>query len=221
MDELHGELGEYSKGLKAQVRLWTNTAAMTEFLPAALAPFLATRPNVDIVLKERLSAEIVKAVAGGVAEVGIVARAVDHANLAHFPFAVDRLVLVVPRDSEFAQAGRIAFSAIAAYPFVGLSAGSPLQDYLGEHAARAGHAVAFRVRLRTFDAICRMVAHGVGFGIVPETAARRCRRSMSIATVRLTDAWATRHLDVCVRDVDALTPVARELVECLSASARA
>jgi DNA-binding transcriptional LysR family regulator len=37
--------------------------------------------------------------------------------------------------------------------------------------------VAF-VRLRSFEAICQMVEAGVGIGIVPEPAARRCARGM-------------------------------------------
>jgi DNA-binding transcriptional LysR family regulator len=54
-----------------------NTAAVSEFLPDALATYLAVHPNVDIDLKERLSSEIVKAVSGGFAEIGIISDAVD------------------------------------------------------------------------------------------------------------------------------------------------
>ncbi|KFA88855.1 hypothetical protein Q664_38770 [Archangium violaceum Cb vi76] len=48
------------------------------------------------------------------------------------------------------------------HDFVGLASGSALQDYLSEHAARAGRRLKLRVRLRGFDAICRMVEHGIG-----------------------------------------------------------
>src|SRR5690625_912645 len=33
---LHGDLLEYSEGIKGRIRLFANTTAMTEFLPAAL-----------------------------------------------------------------------------------------------------------------------------------------------------------------------------------------
>ena len=52
---------------------------------------------------------------------------------------------------------------------------------------------------------------------------RRCsgrERNMAISAVRLTDAWALRELTICVRDVDALPPYARQLVDHLRASAR-
>ncbi len=72
IDHMQGELGGYAKGLKGNIRLLANTAAITEFLPEALALYLASRPHIDIDLTERLSTEIVKAVAGGLAEIGII-----------------------------------------------------------------------------------------------------------------------------------------------------
>lgn len=220
IERMEGELGEYARGVKAQVRLWVNTAAMAEFLPTPLARFLATRPNVDVDLKERSSVAIVKAVSAGFADIGIVYRTVDHGALALLPFAIDKLVLVVGRDASLPELqGRrdIALREIGDHPFIGLGADSPLQDYVGEHALRDGRPLVFRVRVGSFDAICRMAEQGVGLGIVPETAFKRCRRAMRIASVRLNDAWATRHLAVCARDFDTLPGYARELVAHLTA----
>jgi DNA-binding transcriptional LysR family regulator len=66
--------------------------------------------------------------------------------------------------------------------------------------------------MRTFEGICQMVAHNVGVGIVPEHAARRSRRTMAIRSIRLSDRWATRRLSLCVRDIEALPPLARGLL---------
>ena len=62
-----------------------------------------------------------------------------------------------------------------------------------------------------------MVGRGVGLGVIPEAAARGCRRSMAIRTVRLTDAWALRHLTVCVRRFGELPAHARQPIEHLRA----
>ncbi|MBB3455204.1 DNA-binding transcriptional LysR family regulator [Rhizobium sp. BK313] len=220
IDHMQGELGGYAKGLKGNIRLLANTAAITEFLPEALALYLASRPHIDIDLTERLSTEIVKAVAGGLAEIGIISDAVDAGNLQLLPFAVDRLVVVMPPDHPLAAAKALAFAEIVRQEFVGLTIGSPLQEHIDEHAARAGHPLKFRVRMRTFEGICRMVAQGVGIGIVPETAAKRCRRSMAIRPIPLVDDWATRHLSLCMRAIEELSPFARDLVEHLSAGTK-
>lgn len=213
MDRMRGELGEYARGLKGYVRLLSNTAAMTEFLPETLSAFLAAHPEVDIDLEELVSHEIVEAIAQGRADVGIVNDAVDLSGLETFPFRHDRLVLVTARDHPLAERRELAFVETLQEDFVGLTGDNALQAYLAGHAARAGCRLKYRVRLRSFDAVCRMVERNVGVGVIPEHAAIRLQRSMGIRRVRLTDAWATRLLRICVRRFDDLPVFARQLIE--------
>jgi DNA-binding transcriptional LysR family regulator len=212
MERMRGELAAFGSGLKARLKLLSNTAGLTEFLPEALAAYLAAHPNVDIDLEERPSAEIVPAIAEGLADIGVVADAVDMGDLGTFPFRADQLVLIAPRRHRLARRRALAFREALAEDFIGLGSGSALQDYLGVQAARAGHPLELRVRVSSFEAIARMVEQGVGVAVVPETAARRCAASMTIATVRLSDAWSLRQLTLCVRRLDALSPQAQQLV---------
>lgn len=213
MDRMRGELGEYARGLKGYVRLLSNTAAMTEFLPETLSAFLAAHSEVDVDLEELVSHEIVEAIAQGRADIGIVNDAVDLSGLETFPFRHDRLVLVTARDHPLAERRELAFVETLQEDFVGLTGDNALQAYLAGHAARAGHRLKYRVRLRSFDAVCRMVERNVGVGVIPEHAAIRLQRSMGIRRVRLTDAWATRLLRICVRHFDDLPVFARQLIE--------
>lgn len=217
LEQMRGELGEYARGLKGHIRLLCNTAAMAEFLPAGIARFLADQPNIDIDMEERPSYQIVRAIAEGRADLGVVADSADLSHVETKPYCTDRLVLVVPRGHAFAKRRSIAFAQTLGEDYVGLSAGSALQEHLNQHALRAGGSLKLRIRLRSFDAICRMVEQGVGVAVIPEAAAQRCRRSMAIATVRLSDDWALRQLTLCARRFDALPLPAQRLVQSLSA----
>jgi DNA-binding transcriptional LysR family regulator len=214
IERMHGDLSEYAHGgLKARIRLLANTAAITEFLPETLRDFLAAHRNVDLDVGEQLSREIVPAIAAGRAEIGIVSDTVDLADLHALRFRADRLVVVTAGSHPLAARDRVAYGEILGQPLVGLSDGSALQAHLAEHAARLGERPAYRIRLRSFDAICRMVEAGIGLGVVPEAAARRCQRSMDIHQLTLTDPWAVRRLMVCVRGLDQLSVHARLLVD--------
>jgi DNA-binding transcriptional LysR family regulator len=215
LEHLKGELADHATGLRGTIRVWANTAATAEFLPAPLAGFLRSYPQLDILLEERPSIEIVPAVAEGQAEIGVVAAQPDMAGLETIPFRLDRLVVVVPPDHPLAARRSIGFAEALPHEFVGLADGSALPAHLARHAARHGTALRHRVQLRSFDAICRMVEHGVGIGIVPATAAARCARTMRIRRLALRDAWAGRRLVLCLRSLDALPPPARKLVEAL------
>jgi DNA-binding transcriptional LysR family regulator len=219
LERMHGELAQYARGLKGHVRLLANTAALVEFLPEALASFLAAHANIDIDLEERPSHQIVRAVADGSADAGIVADFADAGALETCPIGVDRLVLVTPSDHPLGAGRRIAFRDVLDRQFVGLGAGSALQQHLADRAARIGRPLQLRVRVNGFEAICRMVEAGVGCGIVSESAARRHRRTMAIRTVPLADAWAQRTLLLCTRRDDELPAHARQLVAHLKAFA--
>src|SRR5215472_16530058 len=45
-ERMRGDLAEYANGLRGQVRLMSNTNALTEFLPEPLSDFLAAHPQV-------------------------------------------------------------------------------------------------------------------------------------------------------------------------------
>jgi len=216
-ERLHEDLGAYSDGMAGQIRVLSNTNALTEFLPEALSSFLAAHPTVSVDLEERLSDEIVGLIAEGVADLGIVAGTVDAGTLVTYPFRRDRFVLVVARDHPLANRAKVGFDELLDHDFVGLDRASALQRFLANKAVRIGRPLRLRVQLRSFDAVCRLVECQVGIGIVPETTARRAARTMAIAAVPLADSWAVRDLTICVRSMDELPLYARQLVEHLRA----
>lgn len=217
IEMLKGEMSEYARGLKGHIRLLSNTNALTEFLPEALSSYLATHPAVNIDLEERLSDEIVAAVADGTADIGIVAATVMMPELQVFPFRTDRFVIVVPASHRLARSAEIAFRETLDFDFVGLDRTSAIQRFLAEKSVAVGRQLKLRVQLRSFDAICRLVECNVGIGVVPATTAKRHARVMDLRIVELTDDWARRQLTICVRDLAALPPYARELVQHLHA----
>src|SRR5947209_5746293 len=135
-ERLREDLGAYAGGLAGQIRVLSNTNALTEFLPEALSSFLAAHPQVSVDLEERLSDEIVGLIAEGVADLGIVAGTVDASALTTFPFRRDRFVLVVARDHPLARRARIGFTQVLGHDFVGLDRASAIQRFLADKAAR-------------------------------------------------------------------------------------
>jgi DNA-binding transcriptional LysR family regulator len=212
-ERLQEDLSPYARGLAGQVRVLSNTNALTEFLPETLSSFLIAYPDISVDLEERLSDEIVGLIAEGSADVGIIAGTVDHGGLHTFPFRSDRFVLVVPRNHPLAGRASIGFAEVLDYDMVGLDRASAIQRFLADKASRIGRPLRLRVQLRSFDAICRLVECSVGVGIVPETTVERSARNMAVTAVRLTDSWALRELTICVRDENTLPPYARQLVD--------
>ncbi|MGZ5096045.1 MAG: LysR family transcriptional regulator [Burkholderiales bacterium] len=213
LQQMRGELDGYAKGLRGNVRLLVNTVAMLEYVPAMLPDFLARQKNIDVDLEEAKSPDIMRIVAAGRADIGIVAGAIEpEMQLETFPFAKNVLVLITPKRHPLAGKRRVAFADTLNYEYIGLDNASALQSFVSRQAERLGKQLKVRVRLSSFDVICQMVEAGTGLAIVPQAAARRWRRLASFSIVPLTDTWVVRHLTLCVRSLRSATPHARRLV---------
>jgi DNA-binding transcriptional LysR family regulator len=216
---MQGDLASFAQGIRASVHLLANTAGLSEHLPKALASFLREYPDISLDVEERESADIVGAIASGAADLGFAAEHALPEHLERFAFGEDRLMLVTARRSEFSGRRQIDFIEVGDRDFVGLTNATALAVHIGRHAARLGVRLRVRARLRDFDAICRMVAAGVGVAVVPEAAARRCAQSMPLTLLTIRDSWANRQLVICARSFKTLPKPARLLVEHLRKAA--
>jgi DNA-binding transcriptional LysR family regulator len=215
VEAMRGDLAAFASGAKASVHLLANTSGLSEHLPKALAAFLREHPDINVDIEERESTDIAAAIVAGAADLGFAAEHALPEHVERFLFSEDRLTLVAARRSAFAGRRQIDFADVTACDFVGLTSSTALQSHIAKHAASLGARLRFRARLRDFDAICQMVAAGVGIAVVPEAAAKRCARSMPITMIRIRDPWANRRLAICARSFKTLPRPAKQLVEFL------
>ena len=220
VETMQGDLMAFSRGVKATIRLLANTSGLSEYLPKALAAFLAEHVHVSIDVEERESADIAHAIATGAADLGLAADHALPAAIERIPFSEDRLVLVAARGDELARRRQVEFREVVDRDFIGLIASSALHAHIAGHAARLGARLRFRARLNHFDSIGQMAAAGIGIAVMPEVAARRCARSMRISIIRIRDPWANRKLAICARSFKTLPRPAQQLVEHLRKVAR-
>jgi DNA-binding transcriptional LysR family regulator len=220
MNHLQGDMQEFTRGIKGNIKVFANTTAMSEFMPNILAKFLAKHQDVTVELRERLSYLVVKAVAEGSADVGIVAGQPAAHGIEYLPYRRDRLVMVTDLNHPLATQNEVSFVDTLQYEYVGLSEWSAIHAFLIQAADNLGVNFRFRVEVGSFDSVCRMIEAGVGVGVVPERVAARYSQSMKIKTIQLADNWAERQLYICVRELVALPSFARTLVDMMQADAR-
>ena len=217
LENLAVAMGDYGRGVRAHVRLWANTSAVNGFLVEPLADYLAAHPTTKVDLEEALSDAVVRAVASGAADLGIFADNIPAAGLITAPCDTDELVLLLPPRHPLAGRRRVRFSEAVEYDFIGLERSSSLLRLLGGEAAALGRSLKVRVQVRSFDAMCRMIARGIGIGVLPDTAARPHVASMRLARVRLQEPWATRRMLLGYRGLENLAAPARALAEAILA----
>ncbi len=205
------ELSDFAKGVKGHVRIEANTSAITQTLPGDLAAFATRFPDVKLELEENRSRDIAQSLREGKVDIGIVMDGTALAGLVSHEYRTDQLIALVPRSHPL-RARSVAFERVIRFDLVGLDSSAAMMRLLADAALALGQPLRLRMQVRSFEAVCKLVQAGMGIGILPEGAAANFAGPMGLRMIRLTDKWALRRMFVCVRDMDALPRVARELV---------
>ncbi len=217
VDQMSADLSDHAKGMIGVVRLWANTSAVTQFLPDDLAGLARRQPGIRIELNEADSREVVLAVLDGRADLGIFADRTPALGLQTAPYRRDHLVLVVPPGHALARRRRLTFAEAVRYDFVSLTQSTSLAQRLALESGALGAPLRIRIHVRSFDAMCQMVAAGLGIAVLPEAAARPLAKAMGLRMLDLGDAWVERQLLFGARDFAALARPARTVFDQLRA----
>lgn len=216
LDSIASQMREYGAGLRGHVRVVANISAITQFLPTQLQRFLARHPAVDVRLQEQISTEVARMVAENAADIGILNAGHYGDRVTLLPYRRDELVLVVPAGHALARRRSVQLADALPYDFVGAHPGSAINNLLHRAAAAAHASVRLRIQVTSYDALCLMVAAGLGVGVMPRGSAQLYRGALAIKAISLNEPWAQRELSLCVRALEALSPVARQLVDHLA-----
>lgn len=219
VQEMRDELAELADGEGGTVRLLANTAATGSLVTGSLGTFLAAHPRVRVDVEERPSHGIVAAIAERRAELGIVADSVDLGELKTLALRADPLVVTTTPDDPLVGRSAVSYAEVLDRPFVGLSHGSALQEHLEGHALPLGSRPTYLARLPSIDAVCQVVAAGVGIAILPRRSIETWIVEGTLNVTELDDRWARRNLVLCFNAEHELSATARALRDHLATAA--
>lgn len=199
MNQMQAEMNDHAAGRKGALRIMANSSVMAEYLPEDLASFANDHADIRLVVEERWSAEIVRALLATEADVGIIVEGIGDEGLTTFPYRKDRLAVVVKADHSLALMKEMRFVDVLDYDVIALESGSSMMRLLTEQAVVAQKTLQLRVQVRSFEAVCRMVLSGLGVGLLPYQAASAIGKALGLVVRPLPENWAERTMLVCVK----------------------
>lgn len=221
LEKMQGELSEYAFGVRGHVRIHASISAVVQFLPEDLGAFCREHPQIKIDLEEHLSSEVIRAVQEGAADLGICNTAEGMGVLQTLPYRQDNLVLIVPSAHILSTQAAILFEETLDFDHVGLQTNSSIYLAIHRAAAEQGRSIKLRIHVAGLDAMCRMIANGLGIGVMPQRAFELLHSSGQLKAIPLLDPWAVRQIGLVARDFSTLPVTARLLLDHLKASPEA
>ncbi|MDO5626152.1 MAG: LysR family transcriptional regulator [Pseudomonadota bacterium] len=214
-DRLALDLHDAAHQLQGHVRVMANASSIIQYLPGRLAAFQTAHPRIRVEVEERSSPEIALALLDGSADLGLLDMPYAVQGLDAVDLFSDTLVVVLPADHVLARQRSLGMDALMAQPLVCLLDGNAISGRLTAAAEQRGRRLPIRMQMRSFDAVCRMVAGGVGVSVLPREAIAPQLAVLPITTVRLAEPWAMRtHRAMLRQGLPARAPV-RTLVRAL------
>lgn len=195
MEQLGTELADLQQGIARHIRLCCSTAAINQFLPPLLAQYAQIQPQVRVDLEEQVSEAVVVALRESRADLGIFVEGPDTTGLETHVFRHDELVLVLPAAHRLAGSRTpLAFVDALDEEWISLTSGAAMLQKQQQTALAAHRPFRLRMQVRSFDAVCHMVASSLGIAILPKVAAQPIMRAMKLRSRPLADSWAQRRL---------------------------
>jgi DNA-binding transcriptional LysR family regulator len=220
-DRMRADVRSMAAGASGQVRVLASVSAIAEFLADDVAGFLAQPEHraIQVDMEERINSEVARGVLQGMASLGVCWDAAELGGLQLRLYRTDRLCVVVPRGHALCGRARVTFADILAFEQVGLPVNSSIHVRLHRMAGDAGGTLRHRIVVSNFEAALRVVASGLAISVVPSTFADAVADAYQLQAIELDEAWAARRFVICIRDVAALTPPARLLLDSLCSMA--
>lgn len=212
LEQIASDLLDRRDGSAGTVRVYAHTSSVTAGLPASIAEFSRQNPEIDVVLAERTSQEIVHAVQSAQCEIGLISGTLELSGLETTQLQGDELVVVLPKDSPLAGQGALSLRDLAQQPFICMQPGSALLSLYRTQAAAQEFEFNERVHCASFENVRACVAAGLGVSILPSNAVPEDEHARLLAIRKLSEPWAQRSLMICHRSTDKISSASRRFI---------
>ena len=216
LEQMALAMSDVRAGRAGRLRLCANTSAFGGFLPALLAAYAKAHPGVVLDLEDATSDEAVRAVLRGAAELAVIGENTAAEGLHTLVCDVDELVLMLPPGHALAAAARgggVALTDLLDHDLVAFGRTTSLTRQLASAAEAVHRPLRLRAQVRSFDAMGRMVAAGLGLAVLPRKGALPYAHALGLQITEVKGMTTQRRLLLAMRGRDGLSAAAQALVD--------
>jgi DNA-binding transcriptional LysR family regulator len=206
------DLNDYVDGKKGKVSIILSTSIINYDLPKQLREFSRVHPHIRLEIDEAFTSKAIDSVRSHKHELGILLKSNFIEDMTTIPYGVDELVIVSYFNITFTGV-KIRFKDIVNYDFVLMDGMTAISKELSQAALALDHILKVRVRVSSFETVCRMVEAGFGIGIIPIKIAKQCAKIMDIRVYKLDEEWAKREFFICYLNSKTLSSSSEKLIQ--------
>ena len=168
MEDTFSELSE--AGRRGRIRLGAIPTIAPYFLPALLSQFARRHRDIQVIVQEDTTDNLIRRCSHGEIDLAILALPVIARHLEVEPLFEEELLLVVPVEHSLATAKSVKIEALESFPFVTLNEAHCLAENISSFCRRKSVQPVTVERTSQLATVQELVALDHGVSIVPEMA---------------------------------------------------
>lgn len=168
MEDTFSELSE--AGRRGRIRLGAIPTIAPYFLPALLSQFARRHRDIQVIVQEDTTDNLIRRCSHGEIDLAILAQPVIARHLEVEPLFEEELLLVVPVEHPLATAKSVKIEALESFPFVTLNEAHCLAENISSFCRRKSVQPVTVERTSQLATVQELVALDHGVSIVPEMA---------------------------------------------------
>jgi DNA-binding transcriptional LysR family regulator len=187
VEEAKGVVDRMNAGEEGRVSIAAIGSSTVYVLPELLYQFGITYPHIETRLRTAGGDEIRNMVKNNQVDLGILGSHVSVSDFASLRLFQDEIVPFVHARHPLAKKRKVTFAQLAREPLIQLGTWKSWQNYVLSIFRQVGVTPTIRLQLDSIDAVKRMVERGLGFAIIPHTAAQDEVAEGKLVKLRCTD----------------------------------
>lgn len=211
-NSLSSELDSLRNLKQGHIRIGLPPMIGANFFPSVIGQFHKKYPKVTIRLYEDGAKKVENDVETGLLDIGVAVLPVDDSKFHVFPFADERLELLVPIGHPLEQREAVPLVELKDEEFVLFQEDFSLHDRVIAECVKSGFQPKVVYESTQWDLIARMVAAGLGIALLPQTICRDMDRTR-ISIVSMTEPAIPWQLGMIWRRDRYLSFAAREWID--------
>jgi LysR family transcriptional regulator, hydrogen peroxide-inducible genes activator len=185
-------------------------------LPTLVRELRRRHPRSEPVLTEDRTDDLVRRIALGELDIGLLASPVPGEGLDVAEVAVDEFHLAMPHDHPLAGEGSLPSGVLAGLPVMLLEDGHCLRDQAIDVCATVGANTEHAIQATSLTTLCQMVSAGSGVTLLPASAREvEARAGSGLVTRPLRDPRPNRVIVLAWRASSPLGPLYRSFAEAI------
>lgn len=185
-------------------------------LPTLVRELRRRHPRSEPVLTEDRTDDLVRRLALGELDIGLLASPVPGEGLDVAEVAVDEFHLAMPHDHPLAGEGTLPSGVLAGLPVMLLEDGHCLRDQAIDVCATVGANTEHAIQATSLTTLCQMVSAGSGVTLLPASAREvEARAGSGLVTRPLRDPRPNRVIVLAWRSSSPLGPLYRTFAEAI------